>query len=148
MDARLSRRRQDAMLARESATKGVEVEVLTLLADLPDAVVGVEARGRVTAEDYARVLVPAVEAARAKSGDGRVRLLYVLGHESPDYTAGAAWEDTKLGLGHLGSWERIAMVSDADWLRHAIHGLGWLMPGEIKVFGVAELDDARAWVSG
>jgi SpoIIAA-like len=147
MDARLSRRRQDAMLARESATKGVEVEVLTLLADLPDAVVGVEARGRVTAEDYARVLVPAVEAARGQSGDGRVRLLYVLGRESPDYTAGAAWEDTKLGLGHLRSWERIAVVGDADWLRHAIHGLGWIVPGEVRVFGTDELDSAREWVT-
>jgi hypothetical protein len=35
---------------------------------------------------------------------GGVRLLYVLGHEVPDYTAGAAWEDAKLGLGRLRSW--------------------------------------------
>jgi hypothetical protein len=71
----------------------------------------------------------------------------VLGHESPDYTAGAAWEDTKLGLGHLRSWERIAVVGDADWLRHAIHGLGWIVPGEVRVFGTDELDSAREWVT-
>ena len=120
--------------------------MLKLIEDLPDGVVGVEASGKVTSEDYEQVLVPAVEAARAK-GDGRVRLLYVLGHEFPDYTAGAAWEDAKLGLGHLRSWERIAVVGDADWLRHAIHGLGWLMPGEIRVFGLDELDSAREWVT-
>jgi hypothetical protein len=121
--------------------------MLTLIEDPPDGVVGIEAHDKVTAEDYERVLVPAVEAARATSGDGRVRLLYVLGHEFPDYTAGAAWEDAKLGIGHLRSWERIAIVGDADWLRHAIHGLGWLMPGEIEVFGLQELDRAREWVS-
>jgi hypothetical protein len=121
--------------------------MLTLIEDLPEGVVGVEAQGKVTSEDYERVLVPAVEAARAKSGDGRVRLLYVLGHELPDYTAGAAWEDAKLGLGHLRSWERIAIVGDADWLRRAVGGLGWLMPGEIKAFGLKELDSAREWVS-
>ena len=121
--------------------------MLTLIEDLPEGVVGVEAHGKVTSEDYERVLVPAVEAARAKSGDGRVRLLYVLGHEFPDYTAGAAWEDAKLGLGHVRSWERIAIVGDADWLRRAVGGLGWLMPGEIKVFGLEELDGAREWVT-
>jgi hypothetical protein len=120
--------------------------MLTLIEDLPDGVVGVEAGGRVTAEDYEQVLIPAVEAAR-EAGGGKVRLLYVLGHDFPDYTAGAAWEDTKLGIGHLGWWERIAVVSDADWLRHAIHGLGWLMPGEVKIFGVGELDRARDWVA-
>jgi SpoIIAA-like len=121
--------------------------VLTLIEDLPEGVVGVEAHGKVTADDYEQVLVPAVEAARRESGNGGVRLLYVLGHEFPDYTAGAAWEDSKLGLGHLSSWERIAVVGDADWLRHAIHGLGWIIPGEIRVFRQDELDSAREWLT-
>jgi hypothetical protein len=43
--------------------------------------------------------------------------------------------------------ERIAIVGDADWLRHAVHGFGWLMPGEIKVFALEELDSAREWVT-
>jgi hypothetical protein len=121
--------------------------MLTLIAGLPEDVVGVEAIGTVSAEDYERVLVPAVEAALAESGDGRIRLLYVVGHEFPDYTAGAAWKDAKLGLGHVRSWERIAIVGDADWLRHTIQGFGWLMPGEIRVFALEELDGARAWVT-
>ncbi len=118
--------------------------MLKLIEDLPDGVVGVEAHGKVTAEDYENVLVPAVEAARK---DGKVRLLYVFGDDFPDYSAGAAWEDAKLGIGHLRSWERIAVVSDEDWLRRAIGGLGWLMPGEIKVFETDDLDDAREWVA-
>ena len=121
--------------------------MLTLIEDLPADVVGVEARGKVTSEDYERVLVPAVEAATAKALDGRISLLYVLGHEFPDYTAAAAWEDAKLGLGHMRAWERIAIAGDADWLRHAVHGFGWLMPGEIRVFALDELDSARAWVT-
>jgi len=93
------------------------------------------------------VLAPAVEAAHSASQDGKVRILYVPGHEFPDYTAGAAWEDTKLGLGHIRMWERIAIVGDADWLRHAIHGLGRMMPGEVKMFELENLDDAREWVT-
>jgi SpoIIAA-like len=121
--------------------------VLTPITGLPPTVVGVEAHGRITAADYETVLIPAVEAAEAAAGDGKVRMLYVLGREFPDYTAGAAWEDTKLGLGHIRHWERIAVVGDADWLRHAIHALGWAMPGEARAFRSSELDDARAWVT-
>ena len=122
--------------------------MLALIADMPPGVVGVEARGTVTAEDYEHVLVPAVEVARGQAVDGRVSIFYVLGRDFPDFSAGAAWEDTKLGLGHLRNWRRLAIVTDAEWLHHAIHGLGWLMPREIKVFRHAQADDALAWVSG
>jgi SpoIIAA-like len=121
--------------------------VLIVIPDLPATVVGVEARERVTSDDYEKVLIPAVEAAEAASGDGKVRLLYVLGPEFPEFTAGAAWEDAKLGLGRLRHWERIAVVGDADWLRRAIHALGWAMPGEVRVFASNELGEARAWVA-
>ena len=121
--------------------------MLKLIPDLPQGVVGVEAQGQVSTDDYERVLIPAVDAAQEAAEDGKLRLLYVLGSDFPDYTAGAAWEDAKLGLGRIRSWERIAIVSDAEWLRRAIHGLGWMMPGEVKVFGTAEGHDARAWVA-
>jgi hypothetical protein len=124
-----------------------EVVVLTLIPDLPATVVGVEAHENVTAEDYEKVLIPAVEAAEAASSDGKVRMLYVLGREFPDFSAAAAWEDTKLGLGRFRHWERIAVVSDADWLRRTIHALGWAMPGEVRVFESDDLDEARAWVT-
>jgi hypothetical protein len=110
-------------------------------------VVGVEAHDKVTAEDYEKVLIPAVQAAESASSGGKIRMLFVLGPEFPDFTAGAAWQDTKLGLGRFRHWERIAVVGDADWLRRAIHALGWAMPGEVEVFPSEKLDDARAWVT-
>jgi hypothetical protein len=121
--------------------------VLIPIPDLGPGVVGIEARDEVTAADYRDVLVPAVEAARAASPDGKVRMLYVLGAEFPEFSAGAAWQDAKLGLGQLGAWERIALVTDAHWLRSSIHALGWMMPGEVRVFSTGELDAARAWVT-
>jgi hypothetical protein len=121
--------------------------MLTVIPDLPAGVVGVEAEGQVTAGDYEQVLVPAVDAARKATPEGKVRMLYVLGSDFPGYTTGAAWEDAKLGLGQIRTWERIAIVSDADWLRRAVHGLGWMMPGEVHVFGMDERDAARAWVT-
>ena len=121
--------------------------VLTRIPGLPATVVGVEARERVTAEDYESVLIPAVEAAAAASSDGKVRVLYVLGREFPDFTAGAVWADTKLALGPRRRWERIAVVSDAVWLRRAIRVVGWAIPGEVRVYASDQLDDARVWVT-
>ena len=121
--------------------------MLTLISDLPATVVGVEAHGKVTAEDYEKVLIPAVEAAEAASSEKKVRVLYVLGREFPEFTAGAVWEDTKLGLGRFRRWERIAVVGDAVWVRRAIHGLGWAMPGEIRVYASDTLTEARLWVT-
>ncbi|MGO9926173.1 MAG: STAS/SEC14 domain-containing protein, partial [Mycobacterium sp.] len=121
--------------------------VLTRIPGLPATVVGVEARERVTAGDYEGVLIPAVEAAAAVSIDGKVRVLYVLGREFPDFTAGAVWADIKLALGPPRRWERIAVVSDAVWLRRAIRVVGWAIPGEVRVYASDQLNDARVWVT-
>jgi hypothetical protein len=120
--------------------------MLELISDLPEGVVGVQAKGEVTAEDYKQLLVPALEKAIEASEDGKISVLYVAGHEFPDYTMGAYWQDTKLGMTHLRAWRRVALVSDADWLRHAMHALGWMFPGEAKIFKADEVDAARAWV--
>jgi len=48
----------------------------------------------------------------------------------------------------LNAWERIAVVSDADWLEHSLKTLGWLVPGEIKVFETDEVLDAKRWLVG
>ena len=122
--------------------------MLKLIDDLPPGVVGVEADDRVTADDYDRVLDPAVAATLKASASGKLRVLYVVhGDNFPHYTAGAVWEDAKLGLGHLRDWERIAVVSDADWLHKALHAFGWMVPGEVRSFALSELDGARAWIT-
>jgi hypothetical protein len=116
------------------------------LPDLPANVVGIEAVGEVSAEDYRNVLIPAAEAALEKYD--KVRLLYVLGERFESLSAGAAWEDTKLGLEHLRSWELMAVVTDAGWIGHAIKALGWMIPAKIRVFATSERAAAEGWVSG
>ena len=105
--------------------------MLTPVEDLPEVVVGVEAHGKVTSEDYERVLVPAVEAAMARSGDGRVRLMCVVGHEFRTTRAPRRGRTRSSGLDTRGPGSASPIVGDADWLRHAVHS--WLMPGEITV---------------
>lgn len=40
------------------------------------------------------------------------------------------------------------MVTDQEWLVRAAGLLGWMAPGEFKVFPTAELEQAKAWISG
>lgn len=112
---------------------------------LPDGVVGVRASGEVTDDDYEDVLIPAVEAALADHD--KIRLLYVLGADLEHVDAGAMWEDTKVGLGHLFSFERMAVVTDVTWIARAIRWMGFAIPAEVQVFPDAELDQATAWIT-
>jgi hypothetical protein len=116
--------------------------MLEVLTGLPDGVIGFEAVGTVHSDDYEQTLIPALEAA-----DQPLRLVYVLGDRFEGYSAGAAWQDAKLGLDHHGTWHRAAIVSDADWIRHVAGVLGWMIPGEFEVFALDRRDEAIAWVS-
>jgi len=111
---------------------------------LPGGVVGFEGVGEVTSDDYKGTLIPAVEA--ALESHGKIRLLYVLGERFEGISAGAAWEDSKLGLEHLRGWERLAVVTDVDWIGHAIKAVGWMIPADVRVFPTAGRGDAEAWV--
>lgn len=119
--------------------------MLKLISDLPDNVVGIEASGKVQADDYHTVLDPA--AAAAIKEHRKVRLLYVLGDAFQGYSAGAMWEDTKLGLHDLSAWERIAVVTDLAALADAVRVFGWLIPADVRTYATSHIEDARGWVS-
>jgi hypothetical protein len=120
--------------------------MIRLLGDMPAGVLGLEAIDDVEKEDYENVLVPAVEAALAEHG--KVRLVYVLGHEFDEYEGEAVWEDLKLGARHPASFERIAIVTDARWAGPAIKVFSVLMPGQARAFPLAELASAKQWAAG
>jgi hypothetical protein len=119
--------------------------MLKMLDDLPNNVIGVEAVGKVSAEDYEQVLVPAIQAKR--DAHEKIRLIYVFGDKFDGWSAGAMWQDAKLGLTDPRVWEKIAIVSDNDWVEHAVKMFGWMVPGEVRVFELDDLDDATEWAA-
>ncbi len=118
--------------------------MLTLLEDFPDHVLAIHGTGEVTADDYREVLVPAVEERLARHR--RVRLLYLLDANFTGFTGGAAWEDTKVGMRHFTAFERIAVVTDSDWVRRMVRGFGFALPGEVRVYDLDDQDEARTWI--
>jgi len=118
--------------------------MITKLDGLPDGVIGFDASGKIAAEDYRDVVVPALEQA-ARAGD--VRFLIVM-RDFDGMTGGALWQDLKMAGEHLRSWKRIALVTDINWMTHATDLFGWMTPGETKTFSLDQEDQAIEWVAG
>ena len=119
------------------------------LQDMPQGTLGFRATGEIERSDYADVLVPELHAA-VKAGTG-LRTLYVI-EDLDEIEPSALWADSKLGfdLGvrHHGAWVRSAIVTDIEWMARASRMFLWMIPGDARVFPLAELDAAKAWVAG
>lgn len=119
--------------------------MIELLKDFPQNVVALSAAGQVTKEDYEKVLVPAVE--RALAQNEKVRLYYQIGADFTGMDPGAMWADTKVGMGHFLRWERIAVITDVEWIKLSVTAFGFLMPAQVHVYTTAEADSAKKWIS-
>jgi len=118
--------------------------MIQTIPNLPDNVVAVSASGEITADDYEKVIIPAVELAHEKHG--KIRMLYQIVSDMCDYTAGAMWDDTKVGLKHFTHFEKVAVVTDNKLITGGVKTFAFLMPGEVRVFSHAELEEAKTWI--
>jgi len=123
--------------------------MIELMDEMPDGTLGFRVSGKMERSDYTDVMVPKLKKAVEQSGG--MRTLYLI-DRLEEMEPGALWEDAKagfdLGIRHFSAWERTAMVTDQEWLVRALQLMGWMAPGEFKVFPTAELEQAKAWVSG
>ncbi len=113
--------------------------------DMPAGTFGFEAIGEVEDDDWEHAVEPVL---RQEIADGRkVRLLYLLGAEARDVEGDAMTADTGFRARHASSFERVAVVSDEDWIRPALRALSFLLPGKARGFRVTELAAAKAWLA-
>jgi hypothetical protein len=123
--------------------------VVEEIAGMPADTLGFRISGKLTRDEYFQILDPVQE--RLERGD-KVSFLVETAPDFHGLDSGALWEDVKVagsvGLKYRSSWERLAVVTDKDWMRHAIAAFGWVTPGELRVFEPHELGAAKAWVGG
>jgi hypothetical protein len=123
--------------------------VIERIKGLPDNVDGLRVSGHVSRDEYQQVVLPLMHECLARGGG--IRLLILIDDGFDRFEAGAMWEDLKFGLGaglELSRWERMALVSDAGWVHHAITLFGWLVPGDVKVYPLAAQAEAVTWLAG
>ena len=118
--------------------------MIETLTNFTGNVLGFVCHERVTKQEYAEVLIPAVE--KALQRHKKLRLYYETAPDFAGIDTGAVWEDTKIGMSHLTRWERIAVVTDVDWIKHTMKFFSFLMPGELRAFSRSEAAQAKAWI--
>ena len=116
--------------------------MIEIISGLPDNVVGIVVKGRLTKSDCSEILVPALQ--RSLEWHHKLRLYYEIRSRFP----GAAWEEISLGLERMPQWERVAIVTDVAWIKHTVQALRLLLPGEIRVFATNQTPEGLAWITG
>lgn len=122
--------------------------MIELLADMPQGVTGIRVSGRLRGDEL-RELKPELE---ELLHTGEIRIVEVIAPDYEGFGPGGFVEDIKLGFGavfpHHSAFKRIAVVSDKDWVAHVLHALAWMVPGDLAVFGLDELERAKEWAAG
>ena len=122
--------------------------MIELLKDMPDGVTGIRVSGRLLGDDL-REFKPVMEES-LKTGE--IRIVEVIASDYEGFGPGGFVEDLKLGFGtvlpHHSAIKRIAVVSDKKWVAHTLHALAWMVPGELALFGLDELERAKQWAAG
>ena len=122
--------------------------MIDLLPDMPEGVTGIRVSGRVSGEDL-RALKPVMEELLKTD---EIRIVEVVAEDYEGFGPGGLFEDLKLGLGalihHHSAFKRTAVVSDKDWVAHALHAFAWMVPGELWLFRLEELERAKEWAAG
>jgi len=119
--------------------------MLRPIADMPAGTIGFEAVGEVDDDDWEEAVEPVLR--REAAANHKVRLLYLLGPEAREVEGDAMKSDVGFRMRHASSFERVAVVSDEDWMRPALRALSFLLPGKAKGFRVHEIDSAKEWLA-
>ena len=110
--------------------------------EYPDeAVFEIEVAGRVTQADMDAIL-PKLEAFIAQHG--KVSMIEVL-RSFKGFDLSTIWDGIKFDVAHLRDIDRVSVVTDIGWIGGMTKALAAVMPLQIRVFGLEDLADARAW---
>jgi SpoIIAA-like len=119
--------------------------MLRRMDEMPAGTIGFEAVGEVEDDDWEKAVEPVL---RREMADGqKIRLLYLLGPEAREVEGDAMKADTGFRARHASSFERVAVVSDEDWMRPAVGALSFLLPGKAKAFKVHDIAAAKQWLT-
>lgn len=123
--------------------------MIELLPDAPEGVTCIRVSGHLTGAEL-RSIRPAISA-QLEAGR-EIRIVEIIADDYQGFGPGGLLEDLKLGLGtvlpHHSSFAKIAIVTDKEWVTRTLHAIAWLVPGELAVFGLDEIERATQWAAG
>ncbi|MBX3349479.1 MAG: STAS/SEC14 domain-containing protein [Nitrospira sp.] len=118
--------------------------MIEVLEEFPPTVMGFAYKNQVTKGDYEHVFIPTV--AQALADYQKVRLYFQIDPNFSGVEPRALWEDFKLGMEYLFRWDRIAVVTDVEWIRQTFKAFACMIPCAARVFRLEEVSTAKDWV--
>jgi hypothetical protein len=120
--------------------------MLKHIQEMPAGTIGFEATDKVDDDDFEDTVEPVL---RREIAAGRtIRMLYLLGPGLLEYEGEALGDELKFAARHAKSYERVAVVSDQEWLRPALRVLSALVPGQLRGFPLHQVEQAKEWLAG
>lgn len=116
-----------------------------ILKETDNALLAVRASGKLTADDYEKILMPKLE--EKCSVFDKVKLLVEISDDFAGWEMSAALDDLKLGLQHSGDFEKIALVGAPEWVIWGAKMFGVFVPAPIRSFSEKERDKALEWLA-
>ncbi|EAQ36914.1 hypothetical protein NB311A_07188 [Nitrobacter sp. Nb-311A] len=128
--------------------KSIRVSEVIEILPSPDNVFAIHVSGRLTGEDYDRMLA-AIEA-KLKAHERIFMFVDMIGFD--DMTAEAFRKDISYSFGKLGEWHRFArnaLVTDKQWMKLLAKAAALFLPQlQIQTFEPSDRDAAWAWLTG
>ena len=139
--------------------------------DLPEGTIGFRASGKITSDEYRKMIEPIY--ATLERGE-KLNIYFELTDDFHGLDTGALAQDVKaagsIGLKHRSSWQRMALVTDKDWIRalerarwagllpassassrhqrQTTPALGWPRPRPTNAQSTDEPREASTWACG
>ena len=88
---------------------------MEVIQDLPEDVVGIAAKGKITHGDYQKVVIPAIE--NKLKAHKKIKMLFIMG-DFEGMELQALWDDTAFGLKHWSDFTHLALVTDEEWIKN------------------------------
>jgi hypothetical protein len=126
------------------AGSGCTAEMIERDTEVPAGIDAVRAVGIVTPQDYHDVVAPMLAAA-VKERRG-LRILCTVDEAFTGMTPAAMWDDVRLGFSAMRHLTGCAVVTDLPWVRDMTTFSAFFLPGHVRVFGMAQRDEALRWL--
>jgi len=121
----------------------IEIDLMKVEGETEPRVIRATVTGQLHESDYHR-LTPQIEQLLERHAGVRM-LVQLSGFEG--WSAGAAWEDAKLGFQHYSDFERLAVVGDKSWEEWMTRLSQPFTVADVRFFEPPEIEKAMAWVA-
>ena len=118
--------------------------MIEILPESHDNILAVKGAGRLSREDYERVLIPRLES--LVEDHPKARFLFYMDEDFKGWDPVAAWHYARFGLKHKDRFEKVAAVCGPKWVQLGMKLKSYFVNGDVKTFACEEGIEALNWI--